>query len=464
MSDLVTKIRIGDIEKKISLDNSVLGKGLTKTDDKLEVSLGTQLNFNNDKIELNLPLKQEYVGWNQNASLNTFTSSGLYIIEANQRYNQNDGLPITNMDGFKGILIVTTLGEITGQTLILTYKLGSETKTYQRTLNQNDWSEWQVQLGMKELGLMPSSNLDNCIDNGLYTGVLNDTGETFVVMTINNYVIASVNGVDKSVMQYLVGVGIGAEQSIRHRVLQPSGNWSQWETQESGKQNNISIKQGTPLKLEGGELSLNLVEDYDNLLSKVITDESNGEYGLTLSSNSLQQWILGKFHKIAYRNGYNIDFRISDDSINYLTSRSDGLSLETLMLTDDLLYRMISNESNVCIGTILTNYGEYALNLKYDTGGLRVSDNALQLYIGKGLTFENDKLTLSLDSGLAFNNGKTSVFITDDLKYYFGGAIGNNPKQLTLYKDVTTLDTLVDNFNRLIDVLKNAHIINVTNE
>lgn len=165
----------------------------------------------------------QIIDWDTDSNLNDYVLPGTYICNNGLRTNQGDNLPITNLGeyarfGFTLVVTQATSNEngnhhqVIGQSLILTNRLGSETKHYSRSkkyvinnaanppeVTEDLWSPWQELQGTTFLGQVTKSQLDKVIDNGIYTGVTADAelmpaGSTFTLIVINNYAVNSAVG------------------------------------------------------------------------------------------------------------------------------------------------------------------------------------------------------------------------------------------------------------------------------
>lgn len=209
------------------------------------------------------------IEWTAESNINDYTEPGLYICTNGIRTNANDNLPINNIGenaGIGFILLVTEASSYEnnniytrrGQTIILTNRLGNETKQYSRTQfyeinnavtppenSRNEWTLWQEVQSTTFLGQVTKQQLDSIIDNGIYTGVTADAelmpaGSTFTLIVINNYAVNSVVGMPADARQVsqtfiylpLADVSTGAIKTQNGNMLQRTGvggefiNWS----------------------------------------------------------------------------------------------------------------------------------------------------------------------------------------------------------------------------------------------
>lgn len=187
--------------------------------------------------------------------LNFYRSPGTYRFNS-IRNNNFANLPINNNNSnasITGELVVyssvegtTTYRSIIGQVLFLSNAEGHETKIYTRSANKTSkdggatyevtWGDWQVCQGMKEVGLV--SSYDSFIDNGMYSGVYNNNGiiETFVLITINDYVIKSQLGATKSVSQFKYSINaIKSKVKVEFRIaVNDPLEWGEWSNISDG--------------------------------------------------------------------------------------------------------------------------------------------------------------------------------------------------------------------------------------
>lgn len=187
------------------------------------------------------------VEWGEASNINDYTATGSYRISG-IRLSNSDNLPLNNAGENASIaarLIVTespegttTYRSIIGQTLFLSNAEGHETKVYTRSAIKTSedggvsykvtWENWNVCQGMEEVG--QTTSYDTYTDNGMYSGVNTSSLETFVVITINDYALATQAGSPRHVAQLKYSVTVSGDVNIEKRV--GTGNetieWSQW--------------------------------------------------------------------------------------------------------------------------------------------------------------------------------------------------------------------------------------------
>lgn len=133
------------------------------------------------------------INWDENSNMNDYKTSGIYICENGFRSNLDDNLPITNVDDYISFKLIVTDSvsdangneyHIVGQHLILTNRVGKETKVYVRDyeyhINNADggsyedkgWNNWKEFKQTINLGQITDDELKSYIDNGFYEGVV----------------------------------------------------------------------------------------------------------------------------------------------------------------------------------------------------------------------------------------------------------------------------------------------------
>ena len=218
-----------------------------------------------------LQLGKDY-GWinvgDNLSNLNNFVDYGIYNISGEHTRN-NDNLPITNIGGghtFQGRLLVydsslpntgnTDNDCCITQVLTISNRAGSDGNTYIRTaigstkstLTWGIWSKLQTNV---EVGVITQSKMNELIDNGIYSGVLSDTYETFVLVCINNYAIAAATSVTKCISHLLYSVDLQGNVKVRIRNRNTSNIWSEYKELGAGNNsgntssNNFSLRIGS---------------------------------------------------------------------------------------------------------------------------------------------------------------------------------------------------------------------------
>ncbi len=189
--------------------------------------------------------------WSSAHHIDHFVAAGTYCITG-ERTNIADGLPIANAASGHSInaRLVVLDSSIPGsgkesdkcitQVLALSNRVGADSNIYVRTgraadtahlIAGNGWGAWGKLQQNIEVG--QTTSLDGYIDNGIYSGVYtNGTTffETFVMVVINNYAVATVAGTARSITQVKYGVGIDGAFSYKVRTGQGTDSleWSDW--------------------------------------------------------------------------------------------------------------------------------------------------------------------------------------------------------------------------------------------
>lgn len=207
--------------------NNLIFKESNISGDEINVDMNAATEENagvmsaDDKINLNNSTVIQ-INWTNRSSLNDelFLKYGVYNIKGERNPEIDDNLPILNRGGghtFNARLTVLD-SSISGdgkdddkcitQVLSFSNRLG-QGEVYIRTgkgssLNNLTWEKWSTLQRNVNVGEVTS--LDHLIDNGIYSGVLTPTGETFVLVVINNYAFASQHGTQKCISQFKYSV------------------------------------------------------------------------------------------------------------------------------------------------------------------------------------------------------------------------------------------------------------------
>ena len=164
---------------------------------------------------------------------NSYTEQGVYNFHC---YSDAINSPVNSSGEIKGRLTIlsTSQGVIT-QVVNLNNSEGGEGNVYIRSYQNGTWKPWAKLQTNVEVGLVTLTALDNdpFLDNGIFSGVCGDTGETFVLICINNYAVAPYN---KSIAQLKYSLFIGSqdgltpgEVKIEKRSRNTTGFWTDWE-------------------------------------------------------------------------------------------------------------------------------------------------------------------------------------------------------------------------------------------
>ena len=192
--------------------------------------------------------------------INDYIETGVYKFTG-KRYRLEDNLPISNYGNENDTLSFTLIVNFSqgkyiesenkhirsgiSQTIFLENNGGNETKIYTRhgriNAKEDDvdygkvysWTEWGEVLTSKTLLISDTSQLDEVVDNGIYVGIIQDSGTTvfnygdvFKIEVINNYSV--VGGDNKTVLQKIELVSVNSETYNLERIYK-EGVWGQWE-------------------------------------------------------------------------------------------------------------------------------------------------------------------------------------------------------------------------------------------
>lgn len=198
--------------------------------------------------------------WTATSDINDYIETGVYKFTG-KRYRLEDNLPISNYGNENDTLSFTLIVNFSqgkyiesenkhirsgiSQTIFLENNGGNETKIYTRhgriNAKENDedygkvysWTEWGEVLTSKTLLISDTSQLDEVVDNGIYVGIIQDSGTTvfnygdvFKMEVINNYSV--VGGDNKTVLQKIELVSVNSETYNLERIYK-EGVWGQWE-------------------------------------------------------------------------------------------------------------------------------------------------------------------------------------------------------------------------------------------
>lgn len=258
-------VRATEAENEIKKDAVKFSRlGIIGYADKLELMAGT---IDGDEVRyIDIPAATETkagvvsaedkkkfvksITWNNDAdpsNMNDFVVAGVYEIKGIVGNNRGN-LPIMNTGenaSFAARLVVTVSpeGDTTyrhsiGQTMVVSNSEGKETKVYTRNANVTsydggasyvyEWGNWgELQ---KNVNVDAVTSLDHLVDNGIYSGVLTHTGETFVLVVINNYALASQYGTQKCISQFKYSVSPTGAVAFGKRVKIGNADFpDEWE-------------------------------------------------------------------------------------------------------------------------------------------------------------------------------------------------------------------------------------------
>lgn len=203
----------------------------------LEAFLGT-LKSKLEDGSIGVHATDAYIG--TTASPNMCTNEGLYQLGTSSQGSPTTiGFPVMSPGTLKGRLLnIDTTGaggNVISQFLMLNNNTGGEGGIYVRSIQNNTAKPWGRLQTNVEVGIVTLTALDNdpFLDNGIYSGVCSDTGETFVLICINNYAAAPQN---QSISQLKYSLYIGSQDGltpgavkIEKRSRNMTGIWSAWE-------------------------------------------------------------------------------------------------------------------------------------------------------------------------------------------------------------------------------------------
>ena len=202
----------------------------------------------NRTLESNLEYLNSEIVWGGNSNIDTYTTAGVYNITGERR-DLNDGLPILNsnpghtinarLEVFDSSIPDTTNNDdkcIT-QKLTLSNRVAGDGDVYIRTGRGKDyssitWEPWGKLQQNIEVGSV--TNLDNLIDNGIYSGVYKyGSGqydyETFVLVVINDYAVA---GGNRKISQFKYALSLTGEVSYKSRLysIKAGEDFARWDS------------------------------------------------------------------------------------------------------------------------------------------------------------------------------------------------------------------------------------------
>lgn len=207
----IQEIKKGNIQKIIW--NNTQYPNLSDMN-KLVIAGVYELSGEHTRINDNLPIANTGSGHTFNARLTVLDSS----IERTKGEPQSDDKCITQILNFNN-----RLGQ--GEVYIRTGK--------GKTLDSLTWDNWSTLQRNVNVGQV--NKLDNLVDNGIYSGVYIygslPNVETFVMIVINDYAVASEFLNNRSVSQLKYSYNTTTNKTtVQHRKLEDgSDTWSDWE-------------------------------------------------------------------------------------------------------------------------------------------------------------------------------------------------------------------------------------------
>lgn len=182
-----------------------------------------------DKTKLDAELDIREIATPTELDFNEYVEQGIYNVHC---FSDAINSPINSTGEIKGRLTVLSTSQgstVITQVLNLNNNVGGEGNIYIRAQQNGTWKAWVKLQTNVEVGLIDQTKMDDLTDNGIYSGILSTTGETFVIICINNYAIAQQVGVQHiSHLKYSLVVGTG-EVKIEKRTRDAYGFWTKWE-------------------------------------------------------------------------------------------------------------------------------------------------------------------------------------------------------------------------------------------
>lgn len=213
----------------------------------------------------------QVIEWSHTHNMNDYKDAGTYRIKGERTGSpMDDNLPIMNSGSghtIEGILYVLDSSLTNGsgysdhctitQFLMLSNRVGGQEgdmymrSAYGATKDSLTWKPWEKYQTNMEVGVVsndathdPSTfnpinanGLNSFVDNGIYSGVYltqealsgdSTKAQTFVMVVINNYVIADSN---KTITQIKFAVATNGTYSQEYRTLGTDGSWSEWNNE-----------------------------------------------------------------------------------------------------------------------------------------------------------------------------------------------------------------------------------------
>lgn len=185
------------------------------------------------------------IDWSDDSDINDYVKEGIYNIKG-KKTRQDDNLPIINTGDINARLtVIATESDnniVITQVLNLNNNVGGEGNVYIRSCQNGQWKVWGKLQTNVEVGVVNQEQLDALVDNGIYSGILSTTGETFVIICINNYAIAQQVGIQHiSHLKYSL-VAVTGEVKIEKRTRDAYGFWTEWETIKGSENQDSTIK------------------------------------------------------------------------------------------------------------------------------------------------------------------------------------------------------------------------------
>lgn len=208
------------------------------TNFRLEIRGNGQI-YNSNLATIIKTINIRQVVWGNDSDANHYWCEGVYTI-IGKRGNTGDNLPIVNTGDIRGELKVLVEDNVVTQILTLNNAVGGDGNIYIRSrLADGTWKPWAKMQGNIEVGSVDT--LDNLTGNGMYSGILQDTTETFVLVVINNYAISVPTGTGWWITQLKYSVDLEGTVSVKTRNRDYTGAWSNWEELGGSKPSELLV-------------------------------------------------------------------------------------------------------------------------------------------------------------------------------------------------------------------------------
>lgn len=223
---------------------------------ELTIDSGTQLTWLLDiykkdntefsAAELDTVIKSltfDTIRWDKDSNLNDYQGNGEYYIQGTRTRTANDNMPILNEGDVEGTLkvIADSVSKTAVQILTLLNVGGGDGNIYTRTRQDNTWGQWGKLQTNVEVGVINQQQMDALVDNGIYSGVLSTTGETFVIICINNYAIATQAGYGGYISQLKYSVDLAGVVKVETRRRDAFGSWTEWQSIGGSKPSELLV-------------------------------------------------------------------------------------------------------------------------------------------------------------------------------------------------------------------------------
>lgn len=211
----------------------------------------------------------QVIEWSHTHNMNDYKDAGAYRIKGERTGNPlDDNLPIMNQGSghtIEGILYVldSSLANGSGkqddctitQFLMLSNRVGGQEgdmymrSAYGANKDSLTWKPWEKYQTNMEVGVVTDAHtlnpanpsqviagkgMNSFIDNGIYSGIyINEGAETFAMLVINDYMVASLSEVMPSVAQIKFSILENDEVKMQYRVASKDENssdylWGDW--------------------------------------------------------------------------------------------------------------------------------------------------------------------------------------------------------------------------------------------